>query len=239
MFYSYPRRRRKRAGSKLKWLLWSINLHEKIIKGVGVGAAGTKWKLNSFGIQMIHCVVCNAWCSVWTGAKSIRKIRLDDSFSRICMTKGRRAALCCNDQSSQWTEQQQWLCAVSLKMCSEEIFFKHGKSSCLTDVMKNEHSAQCVAGRSNRCEMKWLQIYSAGWMCSWSLAVQEILVFWSRFLICWAYCTINRVTSAFNMTGDRVRLWRLRQQMQKAIRRRSRCQSDSHFRLFSFSPDNQ
>lgn len=28
---------KKGAGSKLKWLLWSINLHEKIIKGVGVG----------------------------------------------------------------------------------------------------------------------------------------------------------------------------------------------------------
>lgn len=71
---------KKGAGSKLKWLLWSINLHEKIIKGVGVGAPGTKWKLNSFGIEMVHCVVCNAWCSVWTGAKSILEFHLDDSF---------------------------------------------------------------------------------------------------------------------------------------------------------------
>lgn len=60
-------------GSKLKRLLRSINLHEKIIKGVGRGGGpGIKWKLNSFKVEMIHCVVCNAWCTEWTGAKSIR-----------------------------------------------------------------------------------------------------------------------------------------------------------------------
>lgn len=96
---------------------------------------------------------------------------------------GRRTVLCCNDQSYQWTAQQQWLCAFSGKCASGVIFPSMGKVHVWVTLWKM-NSAQCVAGRSNRCAMKRLQIYSAGWMCSWSLAVHEFLVFWSRFLIC-------------------------------------------------------
>lgn len=147
---------KKGAGSKLKWLLWSINLHEKIIKGVGVGAPGTKWKLSSSGIEMIHCVVCNAWCSVWTGAKSIQNFRMDDSFqltrSRMSMTMGRRTALCCcNDQSSHCSAQH-WLCAFS-KCAAKKFSQAWEKVSCLSDVMRNAQRAVCARVKQETLEI--------------------------------------------------------------------------------------
>lgn len=89
---------------------------------------------------------CNACCSVRTGAKSIWKFRLGDSFrptpSRMCMTN-RRTIWCCNDQSCQCTAQQ-WLCAFSENVQRNcERVSQAWESSRLSDVMKNAHSTMC------------------------------------------------------------------------------------------------